>query len=95
VWLEDPQQQVTWVDDIIFLVEADPRAPPFPLGPLDLQVALLDGEQRDALVVRSVELRQVLQSVTWRAHTHTHTHNTHFEMLAEVSQARCGCLRGI
>ena len=55
---------VTRVDDVVLLVEGDPGAPPLPLGPLDLQVALLDGEQRDAFVVRRVELCQILQRVT-------------------------------
>ena len=39
----------------LLLVEGDPGVPPLPLGPLNLQAALLDGEQRDALVVGRVE----------------------------------------
>lgn len=50
----------TRVNDLLFLAEGHSRASPLPLGSLDVQVSLLDGESRDALVVRCVELSQVL-----------------------------------
>lgn len=50
----------TWVNDGVLLTEGDPGVPPFPLRPLDFQVALLNCQQRDALVVSRVELCQVL-----------------------------------
>lgn len=51
----------TRVNDLFFLAEGHSRASPLPLGSLDVQVALLDGESRYALVVCRVELCQVLQ----------------------------------
>ena len=50
----------TWVDDLLFFTEGHPGASPLPLGSLDVQVALLDSESRDALVVGCVKLCQVL-----------------------------------
>lgn len=51
----------TGVNDLLLLAEGHSRASPLPLRPLDVQVALLDGESRYALVVRRVEFGQVLQ----------------------------------
>lgn len=50
----------TWVNDGVLLIEGNPGVPPFPLRPLDFQVALFDGQQGNALVVSCVELCQVL-----------------------------------
>lgn len=50
----------TWVNDGVFLIKSYSRVPSFPFRPLDLQVTLFDGQHGDALVVRRVELCQVL-----------------------------------
>lgn len=50
----------TWINDGIILIEGNSGVPSFPLRPLDFQVALLDGQEGDALVVSSVEFCQVL-----------------------------------
>lgn len=50
----------TGVDNLLFLTKGHPGAFPSPLGPLDVQVALLDRQGGDALVVGRVELCQVL-----------------------------------
>lgn len=34
----------TWVNDGVLLIEGNPGVPPFPLRPLDFQVALLNGQ---------------------------------------------------
>lgn len=51
----------TWVYDLLFFTEGNSRAPPLPLGSLDFQVSLLNGECRDAFVMSRVELCQVLE----------------------------------
>lgn len=51
----------TRVNDLLILAEGHSRAAPLPLGSLDVQVALLDGESRDALIMCRVELGQVLR----------------------------------
>lgn len=50
----------TWIDDGVLPTEGDPRIPSFPLRPLNLQVALLNCQEGDALIVSRVKLRQVL-----------------------------------
>ncbi len=50
----------TWVNDLILVIEAHSEMLSFPLGSLNIQVALLYGEGGDALVVSGVELGQVL-----------------------------------
>ena len=50
----------TWVYDGVFLTEGDPGIPPFPLRPLDFQVAFFNCQQGDALVVSRVKFCQVL-----------------------------------
>lgn len=50
----------TRVNDLLILAEGHLRASSLPLGLLDVQVALLDGKSRYALVVCRVELSQVL-----------------------------------
>lgn len=50
----------TRVNDGVLFIEGNPRVPPFPLRPLDFQVAFLNGEKGDALVVSCVELCQIL-----------------------------------
>ena len=51
----------TWVNDAILFIEGNSGVPPFPLRPLDFQVALFNGQEGDALVVSCVELCQVLE----------------------------------
>lgn len=50
----------TWVNDFILFIEGHSGVLPFPLGSLNIQVALLYGEGGDALVMSGVELSQVL-----------------------------------
>lgn len=50
----------TWVNDLILFIEGHSEVLSFPLGSLNIQVALLDGEGGDALVMSGVELSQVL-----------------------------------
>lgn len=52
----------TWVNDGVLLAKSNSGVPPFPLRPLDFQVALFNGQEGDALVVSCVELCQVLPS---------------------------------
>jgi len=50
----------TWVNDGVLFTKGYSGVPAFPLRPLDFQVAFLDGQEGDALVVSGVELCQVL-----------------------------------
>lgn len=51
---------LAWIDNLLILSEAHSGTFPSPLGSLNIQIALLYSQSGDALVVCSVELRQVL-----------------------------------
>lgn len=56
-----PSSLCTWINNGILFTEGNSGIFSFPLGSLDFQVAFLDGQEGDALVVSRVELCQVLK----------------------------------